>query len=52
MHQLGGQVSLYNRHHQYHLYIGRVSMTADNLLNQTFDKTEPYQVIHTDVSQI
>ncbi|MCD7083970.1 IS3 family transposase [Limosilactobacillus fastidiosus] len=54
MYQLGVQVSLYNRHrnHQYHSYIGRVGMTADNLLNQTFDKTEPYQVIHTDVSQI
>lgn len=26
--------------------------TADNLLDQTFNETNPYQVIHTDVSQI
>jgi putative transposase len=54
MHQLGVQVSMYNRHrnHQYHSYKGHVGTTADNLLDQTFNETNPYQVIHTDVSQI
>ena len=54
MRQLGVQVSMYNRHynHEYHSYKGHVGITADNLLDQTFDETNPYQVIHTDVSQI
>lgn len=54
MRQLGVQVSMYNRHcnHQYHSYKDHVGTTADNLLDQTFDETAPYPVIHTDVSQI
>ena len=51
---LGVQVRLFNRHHngKYSLYKGRVGKVADNLLKQNFDQALPYQVLHTDVTQV
>lgn len=54
MKQLGVQVSLFNRHRdgKYHSYKGKVGKVAPNLLKQSFDAKLPYQVIHTDVTQV
>lgn len=54
MAKLGVQVSLFNRHRngKYSSYKGRVGMVADNLLKQKFNATRPYQVLHTDVTQV
>lgn len=51
---LGVQVSLFNRHRngKYSSYKGRVGKVAANLLKQTFDQSRPYQVLHTDVTQV
>ena len=54
MASLGVQVSLFNRHRngKYSSYKGRVGKVAANLLKQTFDQSRPYQVLHTDVTQV
>lgn len=54
MTQLGLKVTIYSKHSQtsYHSYRGKVGRTAPNLLAQTFNETEPYRVLHTDISQI
>ncbi|QLL78761.1 IS3 family transposase [Ligilactobacillus saerimneri] len=54
MAELNVQATLYNRHRngKYSSYKGRMGKVADNLLNQTFDQTQPYQVLHTDVTQV
>lgn len=54
MKQLGVQVSLFNRHRngKYHSYKGTVGKVAPNILKQSFNAKLPYQVIHTDVTQV
>lgn len=54
MKQLKVQVKLYNRHRNgdYSSYAGTVGKIAPNHLNQSFDAKEPYQVLHTDVTQV
>ena len=54
MNELGVQPAMYNRrkNNHYSSYKGTVSKVADNLLNQTFDATSPFTVLHTDVSQV
>lgn len=54
MNELGVQPAMYNRrkNNHYSSYKGTVGKVADNLLNQTFDATSPFTVLHTDVSQV
>lgn len=53
MHEMGLQSSIYNRHQRgYSSYHGHVGKVAPNRLNQHFDVTEPYRVLHTDVTQV
>lgn len=54
MSELNVQVSLYNRHRngKYSSYHGTVGKIAANKLNQKFNAHQPYQVIHTDVTQV
>jgi putative transposase len=54
MDELGVQVSLYNRHKngKYSSYKGKVGKVANNLLKQDFSHTQPYEVLHTDVTQV
>ena len=54
MAELGVQVEIYNRHRngKYSSYRGHVGNVADNVLKQQFDAHQPYQVIHTDVTQV
>ncbi|WP_162257652.1 IS3 family transposase, partial [Ligilactobacillus equi] len=54
MSELGVQPAMYNRrkNDHYSSYKGTIGKVAQNLLNQTFDATIPYTVLHTDVSQI
>ena len=54
MSELNVQVSLYNRHRngKYSSYHGTVGKIAANKLNQEFNAHQPYQVIHTDVTQV
>ncbi|WP_295730928.1 IS3 family transposase [uncultured Limosilactobacillus sp.] len=54
MAELNVQVTLFNRHRngKYSSYKGQMGKIADNLLNQKFDQIRPYQVLHTDVTQI
>lgn len=54
MAELGVQVKLFNRHRngKYSSYKGKVGKIADNLLKQQFNASVPYQVLHTDVSQV
>lgn len=54
MAELGIQVTLFNRHRngKYSSYKGQVGTIADNLLKQKFSQTIPYQVLHTDVTQV
>ena len=54
MNELGVQPAMYNRrkNNYYSSYKGTVGKVADNLLNQTFDATSPFTVLHTDVSQV
>lgn len=54
MRELDIQVSLYNRHRngKYSSYHGTVGQVADNKLKQEFNEVWPYQVIHTDVTQV
>ena len=54
MGELNVQVSLYNRHcnGKYASYHGTVGKIAANKLNQEFNAHQPYQVIHTDVTQV
>jgi len=54
MGELGVQVSLYNRHKngKYSSYKGTVGKVAENRLKQEFNQSEPYTVLHTDVTQV
>ncbi len=54
MAELGVQVTLFNRHRngKYSSYKGKVGTIANNLLKQQFNARVPYQVLHTDVSQV
>ena len=54
MRQLGVQVSMYNQHRngKYSSYRGTVGKIAQNVLQQSFTATKPYQVIHIDITQI
>lgn len=54
MSELGVQVEIYNHHRngKYSSYHGRVGSVADNVLQQRFNAKDPYQVIHTDVTQV
>ena len=54
MSELNVQVSLYNRHRngKYSSYHGTVGKIAANKLSQKFNAHQPYQVIHTDVTQV
>lgn len=54
MSELGVQVEIYNHHRngKYSSYHGRVGSVADNVLQQQFNAKDPYQVIHTDVTQV
>lgn len=54
MRQLGVQVSMYNQHRngKYSSYRGTVRKIAQNVLQQSFTATKPYQVIHIDITQI
>ncbi|URI13730.1 DDE-type integrase/transposase/recombinase [Ligilactobacillus salivarius] len=40
------------KNNHYSSYKGTVGKVADNLLNQTFNATSPFTVLHTDVSQV
>lgn len=54
MAELGVQATIFNRHRstKYSSYKGHVGKVADNLLKQEFSATTPYQVLHTDVTQV
>lgn len=54
MRDLDIQVTIYNRHQnrKYSSYRGTVGHLAPNRLHQNFGATKPYQVCHTDVSQV
>ena len=54
MNEMGVQVKLYNQHrnHCYSSYRGTIGKVPKNLLRQKFNATKPYQVLHTDVSQV
>ena len=54
MAKLGIQVTLFNKHRsgKYSSYKGKVGTVGKNLLKQKFDKTNPYEVLHTDVTQV
>lgn len=53
MAQMGLKVTVYSRHSsRYNSYKGHVGKVADNLLNQVFNATVPYTVLHTDVTQV
>jgi len=45
--------TVYSRHTSgYHSYKGNVGTINDNLLKQKFNVTEPFTVLHTDVTQV
>ncbi|WP_158682879.1 hypothetical protein [Lactobacillus sp. CBA3605] len=48
------QVSLYNRHKngKHSSYKGSIGKVADNVLKQNFSQTHPYEILHTDVTQV
>ncbi|MEY8441240.1 transposase [Lactobacillaceae bacterium 24-114] len=54
MAELGVQVTLFNRHRngKSSSYKGKVGKIANNLLKQQFNATIPYQLLHTDASQV
>ena len=53
MGELGLTVTVYSRHISgYHSYKGNTGTVVDNVLKQKFDATEPYTVLHTDVTQV
>lgn len=54
MAELNVQVKMYNRHRngKYSSYHGHVGKVANNILKQQFKAKQPYQVIHTDVTQV
>lgn len=54
MKELGVQAEQYNRkrHGKYSSYKGTVGTVAENVLEQEFDADQPYQVVHTDVTQV
>ena len=54
MNELNVQVNLYNRHKngKYSSYKGTVGKVAHNILHQQFNETEPFKVLHTDVTQV
>lgn len=54
MDELDLQVNLYNQHKngKYSSYEGTVGKIAPNILKQDFRQTRPYEVLHTDVTQV
>ena len=52
MSRMGLKVTVYSARNHYHSYRGRVGKIAPNLLQQQFNATIPYQVLHTDITQI
>ena len=54
MDELNVQVSLYNRHKngKYSSYKGTVGKVAPNVLHQQFNETMPFNILHTDVTQV
>lgn len=54
MKDLNIQVTMYNRHRngKYSSYRGKIGKTFKNRVHQNFNARQPYQVIHTDVSQV
>ena len=49
---LGIKTTLYYKNtDKYSSYKGNVGKTAPNILNQKFDETIPYRVLHTDVTE-
>lgn len=54
MDELGVQVSLYNRHKngRYSSYKGTVGKVASNVLRQHFNETTPFNILHTDITQV
>src|SRR5699024_3092526 len=53
MNEVGIKNMVYRKHtSSYSSYRGDVGAKAPNIIRQTFDATEPYTVIHTDVTQI
>lgn len=53
MHTLGIKNHIYRRHtSSYSSYKDNIGTKAPNFLKQTFNATQPYTVIHTDVTQV
>ncbi|MFD1411344.1 IS3 family transposase [Lapidilactobacillus gannanensis] len=54
MDQLKVKVSIYNCHSngKYSSYRGSVGKIAENIIHQKFDESDPYKVLHTDVTQV
>ncbi|WP_309109321.1 IS3 family transposase [Bombilactobacillus bombi] len=53
MGELDLAVMVYSRHSSnYHSYKGQLGTVNDNLLKQQFQATEPYTVLHTDITQV
>ena len=51
MRSLGIKTTIYHKNTgKYSSYKGNVGKKAPNILNQTFDETIPYKVLHTDVT--
>ena len=52
MRSLGIKTTIYHKNTgKYSSYKGNVGKKAPNILNQTFDETIPYKVLHTDVTE-
>lgn len=52
MRGIGIKTTLYHKNTaKYGSYKGNVGKKALNILNQTFDETRPYHVLHTDVTE-
>lgn len=54
MDELNVKVNLYNRHRngKYSSYRGPVGKVSENVLHQNFNESKPFQVLHTDVTQM
>lgn len=53
MNKIGIKNTVYRKHtSSYSSYRGSVGAKAPNIISQQFDATEPYTVIHTDVTQV
>lgn len=52
MRKMGLKTRIYHKHTaRYSSYKGAVGKKAPNILNQVFDETVPYKVLHTDVTE-